>query len=148
MICLEISLLSQICIFFCSLIFGLVLGIVFGLFRIFDIVTGASLKQVFIEDILYFIIVGVLTFLFMLVVNKGEFRVYIIFGELIGFSLYHFTLGKLAIKVLAKFIYFLKGKITDIKVKLEKPIHNFALKVKKLPLIDLRGKILKIKKIN
>ena len=142
---MGISLLSQICIFFCSLIFGLVLGIVFGMFRIFDIVTGASLKQVFIEDILYFIIIGILTFLFMLVTNKGEFRVYIIFGELIGFSLYHFTLGKVVIRFLKKVIYFLKKKITNIRLRLKKPIHNFVSKLKKLLYMDLRSKILKIK---
>ena len=127
---LEISLQSQIFIFVYSLIFGAILGIIFDLFRIADIILKISFNRIFFEDVLYFAVIGVLSFLFMLVVNKGEFRIFIIFGELIGFCLYHFTLGRIVINFSKKIIKFLKKKISIFKNKFVLPIKRIFLKIK------------------
>lgn len=127
---MEISLQSQILIFVYSLLFGIILGVIFDLFRVADIILNVSIKRIFFEDILYFAIIGVLSFLFMIVVNKGEFRIFIIFGELIGFCLYHFTLGRIVINFFDKVIKFSKKKISKFKGKFLPPIKRIFSKIK------------------
>ncbi len=54
--------------------------------------------SVFIQDVIYFLVSGFVTFLFVLIFNYGESRFYILAGEALGWILYHVSLGDITYK--------------------------------------------------
>ena len=89
----ETTVTMQMIIFALSCILGIVLGVLYDIFRIIRMVINSKSIAIFIGDIIYFIISGIITFIFVLKINSGESRFYIMAGEGIGWIAYHLTLG-------------------------------------------------------
>ncbi len=104
----SISQNQQLTVFLCSLGVGFLLGIIYDLLRGVRLSVSDSKPLLVIFDILYFLILSFITFIFILALNKGEVRLYIIFGEAIGLLFYYFSFGIAAIKLTDKIIAFLK----------------------------------------
>lgn len=99
---------------------GVLLGAYYDVFRIIRYLTAQGKRQTFFWDLFYFFSSGVVTFLFLLAANQGQMRFYLLAGELIGWCLYHLTLGqvtlflsKLVVKVLQKVFYWIKIHILN-----------------------------------
>lgn len=92
----------QMIIFAFSCILGAGLGILYDIFRIIRMVINSKSIGIFIEDVIYFILSGVITFIFVLKINSGESRFYILAGEGIGWIAYHLTLGNAIYKCSGK----------------------------------------------
>lgn len=122
---------SQLTIFLFSAILGAALGGIYDAIRVFNAVVKENLVRIFVQDVLYFIISAVITFVYMLVVNGGEIRVYIVVGEAVGWLIYRATVGK--------FIYKIVLKVVEFAIKIARVFRNYA--VSKLP----KGKIIKVK---
>lgn len=90
---------TQVQAFLLSLGIGIVIGILYDLFRILRLCFTDWKPVVLIQDLLFWSVSAVLSFLFVFVVNNGEFRGFLAFGELVGFALYYFTLGALVYKI-------------------------------------------------
>ncbi len=114
---LQQSISSQIFIFLFSLILGLMLGIIYDVFRIVRMIINSKNIAVFIQDVLYFIISGIITFIFVLGVNSGDSRFYILAGEGIGWIIYHITLGDIIYKYSSKIVLSIKFKIRTLRKK-------------------------------
>ncbi len=99
---------KQLFIFLCALGLGFLLGIIYDLLRGIRLSVTKSNIAVVVFDILYFFILGVATFTFILSFNKGEIRLYILGGELIGGLFYYFSFGLTAIKITNKFAALLR----------------------------------------
>lgn len=130
-------------LFLLSLGFGFLLGIPYDIIRAVRIAFTKSKASVIIFDILYFLTSAVLSFLFILAVNKGEIRFYILFGEAAGWLLYYFSLGIAAVK------------ITDVTVRLLKALFHtvktvvlFPFKIILKPVKILKTKIIGFYKKN
>lgn len=117
---MQESLTSQILIFVYSLALGMFLGFAYDIFRIIRMVINSRNLAIFIQDVLYFILSGGVTFLFVLSVNSGNSRFYILAGEGIGWIAYHITLGEVIYKCSNKTVNFVKSKIAALKNKLLK----------------------------
>lgn len=117
---MQESLTSQILIFVYSLALGMFLGFAYDIFRIIRMVINLRNIAIFIQDVLYFILSGGVTFLFVLSVNSGNSRFYILAGEGIGWIAYHITLGEVIYKCSNKTVNFVKSKIAALKNKLLK----------------------------
>lgn len=117
---MQESLTSQILIFVYSLALGIFLGFAYDIFRIIRMVINSRNIAIFIQDVLYFILSGGVTFLFVLSVNSGNSRFYILAGEGIGWIAYHITLGEVIYKCSNKTVNFVKSKIAALKNKLLK----------------------------
>lgn len=89
----------QLTIFLCALGFGFLLGILYDVFRTIRLTFTESKTAVVIFDILYFVTSGFLSFLFILAMNKGEVRFYIVGGEILGWLFYYFSFGIAVIKI-------------------------------------------------
>ena len=63
---------------------------IYNLFMLFRISLMKNIFAVFVQDIIFFVGAGILTFLFTFETNYGQLRFYIFAGELIGFCLYYF----------------------------------------------------------
>ena len=104
----------QLTIFGSSCALGVALGFMYDLFRIIRMIINPKNIGVFIQDVIYFILSGVITFLFVLCFNNGESRFYILAGEGIGWIVYHVTLGNSIYKTSGKFVKIIRNKIFAI----------------------------------
>jgi spore cortex biosynthesis protein YabQ len=87
---------------------GFLLGVLYDILRAMRLSFTKSKIALVFFDILYFVLFGVITFLFILTLNKGEVRSYIIVGELIGAVFYYISFGIAVIKFTDKAILALK----------------------------------------
>lgn len=85
-----IELSVQMYIFIKSVALGFMTGFIYNLFMLFRISFMKNAFAVFFQDVIFFVGVSILTFLFVLETNYGQIRFYIFAGELIGFCLYYF----------------------------------------------------------
>ena len=99
---------NQAFLFVIFILNGISIGILFDTFRILrksfktiDIVT-------YIEDVIFWILTGVITLFFIFTYNNGEIRLYVFLGIILGILLYMLTISKYIIKVSVKIILFLK----------------------------------------
>ena len=108
--------LEQIYIFFIFIICGVIIGIIFDIFRILrksfktpDIIT-------YIEDILFWIITCVLFAYTIFTYNNGEIRLYIFIGALVGILMYILTISRYFIRFCVKIIEIIKKVIKKFVV--------------------------------
>lgn len=82
-------LLKQIETFFVMLAYGLLGGLVFNLYQY--ILNKFNFKKIWINitDIALCLIMGLTGFGFLIFVNKGELRFYVLIAIVLGFILYH-----------------------------------------------------------
>ncbi|MBO5230802.1 MAG: spore cortex biosynthesis protein YabQ [Clostridia bacterium] len=92
------GLTAQTQIFLYSLGFGFLLGILYDVFRTLRTVISNSRGFVLFMDLLYFAVCAFLIFCFNMVVAGGQIRIYIALGELLGWLIYYFSFGAIAIK--------------------------------------------------
>ncbi len=92
---MQLTIASQSLSFLISCLLGVALGALYDVFRISRIALPTPTAVIWVEDVLYFLICAVLTFMYMLTVAEGQVRFFILIGELIGASLYYFTVGRL-----------------------------------------------------
>lgn len=90
----EISNRSQISSFLYAIILGVIFALLYDIFRAFRLAKSSGTINVFFQDIIYFVIISILTFIFLLSTTKGEIRAYIILGTLLGFFISKLTLSK------------------------------------------------------
>lgn len=81
-----------------SIVLGVLLSVIYDFFAVF-IDLSKNKKIIFVLDLTFMFICSVLTYLYLIGVNFGVFRAFVIFGELIGFVLYRISLGKLTVKL-------------------------------------------------
>lgn len=124
---MGISLSAQTAYFLWSLVLGVALGVLYDLIRAVRMVLRAGKIHVLISDILFFAVCGVITSLFSLPFNKGDVRVFILFGEAVGFLAYRITLGSVMGKVYAFFAKKIRSFVQKIR-KILQIFFNYLLK--------------------
>lgn len=82
-----------------SLGFGFLLGILYDVFRTIRLVISNSRGFVFFMDMLYFAVCAFASFCFIMVVDCGRVRIYAALGWILGWLIYYFSFGAIAIKV-------------------------------------------------
>lgn len=118
---MQLTLTHQLSVFIWSCFFGVCLGALYILFRVFRLIVKHNRFFVFAEDFLFMALSGILTFLFCIGFNRGEVRFYIILGTFIGALLFVNTLGKIVIIAITFVLKFLK-RVLSIVFKLFKPL--------------------------
>lgn len=116
----------QLIIFGSSCVLGVTLGFIYDLFRIVRMIINPRNMGIFIQDVIYFILSGLITFIFVLCFNSGESRFYILAGEGIGWIIYHITIGDFIYRISGKVVTIFKKKFFEIAGNLKT-----LLKIKK-----------------
>lgn len=98
----QLNLFSVFCIS------GLIIGIIFDIFRIIRRSFKISDFHTYVEDIILGIIIGIFLIYMLYVYNSGNFRFYMIIALFIGFITYILTISKYFIRINVKIITFLK----------------------------------------
>ncbi|BED91735.1 MAG: spore cortex biosynthesis protein YabQ [Candidatus Improbicoccus pseudotrichonymphae] len=91
-----------------SLLTGLVLSVLYVAFKVIKLFFERNNLVILIFDILYFLISSIITFVFVLIINNGHIRFYIISVILIGWLINHLTLGKIIFDFSKKIVNRLK----------------------------------------
>lgn len=128
---MELTFAVQSAAFLYSLLPGVLIGVIYGLFKLLRTVFNFSNVMTFAADVAFMIISAVLIYLYILAFLSGYVRLYLLPGILAGFLAYRLTLGKLLCKVYRPFFMLLKRLFSAVSKK----IKIFAKKVLK----KLRG---------
>lgn len=113
---------EQLTSFIIFTIVGVIISIIFDIFRILrktfktpDIVT-------YIEDIIFWIATGIIVLFSIFLFNNGELRLYIFIGIIIGIVLYMLFISKYFIKLNVFIINLIKNITAKILHIISKPI--------------------------
>lgn len=112
---MEQSVSNQIYIFLFAVIFGLILGVINDIFRFIRYLGFKSKISVFLQDVIYMSICGLLTFLFLLAFNNGEIRYFPLIGEFFGLVIYRYTIGLFTYKLFKFIVSFFRWILLFIK---------------------------------
>lgn len=120
---MEISQALYGAIFIYSIVIGIILGVVYDVFRIQRITMESDNKYftvirdiiIFIEDIIFAIISAIFIAIMIFYVNNGQIRWFALFGTSIGFIIYYNTIGRIVILCSEKIIAFIRYCIRMIK---------------------------------
>lgn len=97
----EISNWEQVFSFFTAFIFGIGYSIFYCFFKGIRKSFRHNVFVVFLEDILFFLVSAVVTFLLLLALTNGEIRFYMLLGIFLGFILFYFSLSAFLSSVIA-----------------------------------------------
>lgn len=128
---------SQIQVFLYSVGFGFILGFFYDLFRIIRVALIRTNKAVTAQDILYFLLSAVITFMYLLVINNGKMRFNILLALFFGFTAYYFTLGRFVLSLVVftakKFKHYIISLAKLLTTPYRLAISLFGKSFKKMP---------------
>ncbi|MDR1927684.1 MAG: spore cortex biosynthesis protein YabQ [Oscillospiraceae bacterium] len=93
------TIASQTKLFLLSLGFGFALGMLYDLFRILRLLIGGKKRSLLVQDILYSLCCTGLSFFFFLTAAQGVLRGFGVAGEILGWLIYYFSFGSVALRV-------------------------------------------------
>lgn len=94
-----LSVHQQLSLLGLSVAFGAAFGIVFDFFRALRIALPHNKLLVAAEDIIFMLFYSVFIISFTSAAALGQFRFFYVIGNLIGFTLYFFTVGSVVIRI-------------------------------------------------
>lgn len=86
---------------------GVTIGVLFDFFRILRRTIKTSNIITYIEDVLFWILTGLLVLYNIWYFNSGEIRIYMFLGIILGVLIYMSTLSNILIKILSKILQML-----------------------------------------
>ena len=98
------SFSTQFNLLFFSLLAGIITGVLFDLYRVFRGLENPNIVVTFIQDTLFWILTGIIVFIFLLSTNHAYMREYVYITIAAGVLLYMALLSKYFIKVQYKVI--------------------------------------------
>lgn len=139
---------NQVYVFIAFILNGILIGILFDIFRILrksfktpDIVT-------YVEDIIFGILSGLLILFSIMKFNNGELRVYLFLGIILGLTLYLLIFSKIFINVSVYIINILKKAFNILIITPIKFIKQMLRKVIFKPIVFVCFNVRKFYKQN
>lgn len=100
----NIMVQNQSYLFLVFTLTGVIIGILFDFFRILRKIIKTGNIITYIEDILFWILTGMLVLYNIWYFNNGEIRIYMFLGIIIGVIIYISTLSDILIRLFAKIL--------------------------------------------
>ncbi|MBR6549411.1 MAG: spore cortex biosynthesis protein YabQ [Clostridia bacterium] len=116
---------EQLLTFLFSFLVGAVLCLIYDFFRCRRLVFPVGKIGLFFQDILYSSLCAVIIFCFLVIRCDGQFRYYVLFGTLIGWCLFRFTVSRWMVKAV---VWLLHCFLTALHLCLH-PIQSFITAV-------------------
>lgn len=95
---------NQAYLFFVFSLTGVTIGVLFDFFRILRRTIKTSNIITYIEDVLFWILSGLLVLYNIWYFNSGEIRIYMFLGIILGVLIYMSTLSNILIKIFSKIL--------------------------------------------
>lgn len=113
-------LLSQFNIVFIFFLTGICIGLLFDFFRIQRKVLRTCDFITYIQDILFWIISGLIIIFVIMKYTNGEIRIYMVFGIILGILIYFLIISKYIMKIFVCILSFLLNIIGKLLFPLKK----------------------------
>lgn len=139
---------NQAYIFMVFTIVGMIIGILFDIFRILRKTIKTNDIMTYVEDVLFWIITGIIIIYSMYVFCNGELRFFMIIGIIMGSIMYLITLSKYVIKISVLLIETIKKIVIIPIIKIIKFIKNIIFRPIIIVCINFRKNTLKFIKKN
>lgn len=112
---------------------GITIGILFDIFRIIRKSFKTPDFVTYIEDIIFWILTGIILLFTIFTFNNGEIRIYIFIGLILGLCLYILTLSKYFIGISVTILKFIKKILcVPIHIVIKFIIHPLYFFIQKL----------------
>lgn len=127
----QIDFSAQLIYFSISLVLGVGLSFIYSIFKSIRIISSRKILFAVLLDVLFMVIFTVATLVLSIGFTDGFVRYYVVAGEIMGFLLYKFTLGKLTdsffvflLRILRKTVYYIQKFFVGFIKKLLKARDN------------------------
>lgn len=134
---MNINVYQQLFNLLVFIITGIIIGVLFDIFRIIRRSFKTADFITYIEDILFWILTGLILLFMIFTFNNGEIRIYIFVGLILGFITYLLTVSRYFIKICIMILKFIK-KILYFPIRV---LFNFMKKYIIKPVLDILQKI-------
>lgn len=119
---MEIVITKQLILFLWSVVLGVALSLIYSFFRVVRKYLPKYKAVIFLSDLVFWLLTALVNFIFFMSTNSGVLRGYIILGELCGFILCYFTLGRLLYAVVTRVVSFVIKIIMTILGFIFRPV--------------------------
>lgn len=113
-------LLNQFNTIFIFFLTGICIGLIFDFFRIQRKVIKTCNFITYIQDILFWIISGLIMIFVIMKYTNGEIRMYMVLGIILGILIYFLVISKYIIKIFVNILSFLLNIITKLLFPIKK----------------------------
>jgi len=133
-----LSVSEQVIVFLSTAISGMVIALVYDLFRIFRKAVRTGSLVTFVQDILYWLIASVIMFITIYYSNDGELRGFLFLGAFLGVIIYALMFSKAIMSSSLFIIRITKKTVRFISFIVSYPF-RFIIKLIMVPLCKLAG---------
>lgn len=123
---------NQAYLFLIFIASGVLIGLLFDLFRILRKTFKTSDIITYIEDLLFWVLTGIIILYFIFVFNNGEIRLFMFLAIVIGTIIYMLLFSSYVIKVSVIIINFSKKTLAKIFSLLSLPFNYFYKILRKI----------------
>lgn len=138
---------NQAYLFLIFTIDGIIIGLLFDIFRILRRSFKTSDIITYIQDVLFWILTGFILLYTIFTFSNGEIRLYMFLGTFLGCIIYMLIFSKYFIKINVKIVLTLKTIISKLISVIIFPVKILAKLIKKVFLKPIRIITINIKKI-
>ena len=124
---------SQCKVFCAFFILGILTGFIFDFFRALRKTVKTNNIITYIEDIIFFVIIGIMFLKSIIIFSSGELRFYVFIAVFLGIIIYILTIGNLC------------AIIFKVILNVLKKILLYFIRILKIPIKILKRSFLKIK---
>lgn len=117
---------QELMLFLYSVGMGVLLGMLYDIFRALRQIFPHRFVLVFVEDCVFFMIYSVLLMCFAVMFSRSQVRFYYAVGNIIGFALYYFTIGKIVMRFICGIIKILRSVVDKIAHSILKIVRKTA----------------------
>ena len=110
---------NQAHIFIYTIVVGAILGLIFDFFRIMRRKGNTKDVLVYIQDIIFWLIVTVVIIVTTFLINNGELRGYMIFGYILGGIFYILLFSKVIRKIFSSIFDFIENVFSILLKKIK-----------------------------
>jgi spore cortex biosynthesis protein YabQ len=125
---------NQTYVFLCSLFVGVILAVIFDFFRILRRKGNTPNYMVYIQDIIYWIIVTFIIIMSAFITNDGELRGYMFIGYILGAVVYIVTISQYILKFVNIFLDAIEKKFKKTNEIFSKILEKTKIKNKNVNL--------------
>lgn len=136
---MNTMVMSQLTIFAWAVFFGVIMGLVYDLFRIIRRIVPHNKIIVSLEDIVFWLTSSFLVFEYIFKANSGTLRGFIFIGLCMGIVLYLLTLSQLIVSNMSKFLRQCIEIIKQITFFLLKPLIFVTKPIRKFINFNAKG---------
>lgn len=115
-----------------SFLLGLGFAFLYDLVKAWRRVKKSNRLAVFFQDVIYFFLISLVTFLFLLAFSRGEIRAYVLLPIFLGFVVWSLLISKYICRFFVKIISFIFEIFRKIKLFFEKYLARISGTVKKI----------------